>query len=193
MYANSSQFVKQILSLDAPKRQYKRKEAGPDDEKTRVRITLLEYGNKSLIGPSFGITAMKKSDCQVVVEDELAAEVSKLVSCLFFEFFWAFAKKVTGKKICLYISGIGYWIIFSNIFSIKKGTQRFLLYVDIVGLKLDLLKSSSLFVKHFSLHLTFERLRDKLRRLHAIPLYKMLESIDSSDLLEYFMEQLFVF
>lgn len=77
MYANSSQFIKQILSLDAPKRQYKRKEAGPDDEKTRVRITLLEYGNKSLIGPSFGVSAIKKSESDVVVEDELAAEVSE--------------------------------------------------------------------------------------------------------------------
>lgn len=76
MYANSSQCVREILVRDAPKRQYKRKEAGPDDEKTRVRITLLEYGNKSLIGPSFGVTAMKKSDSDAVVEDELAAEVS---------------------------------------------------------------------------------------------------------------------
>lgn len=80
MYANSSQFVQQILNLDAPKRQYKRKEAGPDDEKTRVRITLLEYGNKSLIGPSFGIAAMKKSENEIVVEDELAAEVSEFKS-----------------------------------------------------------------------------------------------------------------
>ncbi|KAG4076761.1 hypothetical protein HA402_009107 [Bradysia odoriphaga] len=75
MYANSSQCVRQILGIDAPKRQYKRKEAGPDDEKTRVRITLLEYGNKSLIGPSFGVTALKKSESDAVVEDEFAAEI----------------------------------------------------------------------------------------------------------------------
>lgn len=31
-----------------PRRQYKRKDAGPDDEKTRVRMTLLEYGNNGL-------------------------------------------------------------------------------------------------------------------------------------------------
>lgn len=86
MYANSSQFVKQILSLDAPKRQYKRKEAGPDDEKTRVRITLLEYGNKSLIGPSFGITAVKKSENEVDIEDELVAEVSEFLSLMVFSF-----------------------------------------------------------------------------------------------------------
>lgn len=35
-----------------PRRQYKRKDAGPDDEKTRVRITLLEYGNKGLFVPN---------------------------------------------------------------------------------------------------------------------------------------------
>lgn len=29
-----------------PHRRYKRKDAGPEDEQTRVRITLLEYGNK---------------------------------------------------------------------------------------------------------------------------------------------------
>lgn len=37
-----------------PRRQYKRKDAGPDDEKTRVRITLLEYGNKGLFAPNLG-------------------------------------------------------------------------------------------------------------------------------------------
>lgn len=100
MYANSSQFVKQILSLDAPKRQYKRKEAGPDDEKTRVRITLLEYGNKSLIGPSFGVAATKKSESEVVVDDELAAEVSE-----FSRFFLQLSRqKRKWKKICLCIS-----------------------------------------------------------------------------------------
>lgn len=29
-----------------PRRKYKRKDAGAEDEKTRVRITLLEYGDK---------------------------------------------------------------------------------------------------------------------------------------------------
>lgn len=29
-----------------PHRRYKRRDAGPEDEQTRVRITLLEYGNK---------------------------------------------------------------------------------------------------------------------------------------------------
>lgn len=35
-------------STFGPRRQYKRKDAGPDDEKTRVRMTLLEYGNNGL-------------------------------------------------------------------------------------------------------------------------------------------------
>lgn len=37
--------------LYGPRRQYKRKDAGPDDEKTRVQITLLEYGNNGLFAP----------------------------------------------------------------------------------------------------------------------------------------------
>lgn len=109
IYANSSQFVKQILSVDAPKRQYKRKEAGPDDEKTRVRITLLEYGNKSLIAPSFGITAIKKSENEVVVDDELVAEVSKL-SCFhlfcarFSPCYYGICLKITEKRIFFVIA-----------------------------------------------------------------------------------------
>lgn len=110
MYANSSQFVKQILSVDAPKRQYKRKEAGPDDEKTRVRITLLEYGNRSLIGPSFGITAVKKSENEVVADDDLAAEVCELKSFPFFVQFRSIRVirlKITGKKISFVIAELG--------------------------------------------------------------------------------------
>lgn len=97
IYANSSQFVKHILSLDAPKRQYKRKEAGPDDEKTRVRITLLEYGNKSLIAPSFGINTIKKSESDVD-EDELSAEVSEFN--LFIVFVVQFFSPCYGIKKC---------------------------------------------------------------------------------------------
>ncbi|XP_055378324.1 coiled-coil domain-containing protein 93 [Condylostylus longicornis] len=43
---NAYENVKKIQEIYSPKRQYKRKEAGNEDEKTRVRITLLEYGNK---------------------------------------------------------------------------------------------------------------------------------------------------
>ncbi|XP_055919878.1 coiled-coil domain-containing protein 93 isoform X2 [Eupeodes corollae] len=38
--------IKRIQDMYSPHRQYKRKETGNEDEKTRVRITLLEYGNK---------------------------------------------------------------------------------------------------------------------------------------------------
>lgn len=41
--------------LYSPCRQYKRKEAGNEDERTRVRVTLLEYGNKcGYMGPGSG-------------------------------------------------------------------------------------------------------------------------------------------
>lgn len=57
-----------ILGQDlyGPRRQYKRKDAGPDDEKTRVRITLLEYGNNGLFAPkltaSVGNASKKPTD-----------------------------------------------------------------------------------------------------------------------------------
>jgi CCDC93, coiled-coil domain len=38
--------VQKVQDTFAPKRQFKRKDASPEDEKTRVRITLLEYGNR---------------------------------------------------------------------------------------------------------------------------------------------------
>lgn len=38
--------VKDIQNIYRPHRKYKRKDAGPEDEQTRIRITLLEYGNK---------------------------------------------------------------------------------------------------------------------------------------------------
>ncbi|XP_055841455.1 coiled-coil domain-containing protein 93 isoform X2 [Episyrphus balteatus] len=55
--------IKRIQDMYSPHRQYKRKETGNEDEKTRVRITLLEYGNK---GAYPGLTpnknASQKSD-----------------------------------------------------------------------------------------------------------------------------------
>lgn len=45
-YLNAIERVKDIQNVYRPHRKYKRKDAGPDDEQTRVRITLLEYGNK---------------------------------------------------------------------------------------------------------------------------------------------------
>lgn len=45
-YLNATECVKEIQNRYRPHRKYKRKDAGPDDEHTRIRITLLEYGNK---------------------------------------------------------------------------------------------------------------------------------------------------
>lgn len=45
-YLNAMERVKDIQNIYRPHRKYKRKDAGPEDEQTRVRITLLEYGNK---------------------------------------------------------------------------------------------------------------------------------------------------
>lgn len=45
-FLNATDRIKEIQNIYRPHRKYKRKDAGPDDEQTRVRITLLEYGNK---------------------------------------------------------------------------------------------------------------------------------------------------
>lgn len=45
-FYNASERAKEVQTIYRPHRKYKRKDAGPDDEQTRVRITLLEYGNK---------------------------------------------------------------------------------------------------------------------------------------------------
>lgn len=71
-----------------PRRQYKRKDAGPDDEKTRVRMTLLEYGNHGQFSSSvppiptpIGVKGPKtipaknesRPTAQVVAEDNMTA------------------------------------------------------------------------------------------------------------------------
>lgn len=45
-YTNAVSCVKDVQDFYSPRRKYKRKDAGQEDEKTRVRVTLLEYGNK---------------------------------------------------------------------------------------------------------------------------------------------------
>lgn len=55
-YTNAVNGVKDVLEFYSPRRIYKRKDAGPEDEKTRVRITLLEYGNKGKAVPSTSTT-----------------------------------------------------------------------------------------------------------------------------------------
>lgn len=50
-YVRASEGVRQVQHVYGPRRQYKRKDAVAGDERTRVRITLLEYGNKGLFAP----------------------------------------------------------------------------------------------------------------------------------------------
>lgn len=45
-FLNATERVKEVQNIYRPHRKYKRKDFGPEDELTRVRITLLEYGNK---------------------------------------------------------------------------------------------------------------------------------------------------
>ncbi|XP_055321348.1 coiled-coil domain-containing protein 93 isoform X2 [Sitodiplosis mosellana] len=45
-FLNATERVKEIQNIYRPHRKYKRKDAGAEDEQMRVRITLLEYGNK---------------------------------------------------------------------------------------------------------------------------------------------------
>lgn len=45
-YTNAVACVRDVQDFYSPRRKYKRKDAGQEDEKTRVRVTLLEYGNK---------------------------------------------------------------------------------------------------------------------------------------------------
>lgn len=45
-FFNATERVKEVQNIYRPHRKYKRKDVGPEDEQTRVRITLLEYGNK---------------------------------------------------------------------------------------------------------------------------------------------------
>uniref|UniRef100_A0A0K8TQD0 Coiled-coil domain-containing protein 93 n=1 Tax=Tabanus bromius TaxID=304241 RepID=A0A0K8TQD0_TABBR len=54
--------IKRVQEIYSPRRQYKRKEPGNEDEKTRVRITLLEYGNKGAISTSSVKNASLKSE-----------------------------------------------------------------------------------------------------------------------------------
>lgn len=53
-----------------PKRQFKRKDAGPNDEKSRVRLTLLEYGNRNNIIVKSDIPKLKNASNSKSVEDE---------------------------------------------------------------------------------------------------------------------------
>lgn len=60
-----------------PKRQYKRKDVGQEDEKMRVRITLLEYGDKGLIslsGKSQSSLKGPKDNDEIIVDDDVTLD-----------------------------------------------------------------------------------------------------------------------
>lgn len=45
-FLNATERVKEVQNIYRPHRKYKRKDVGSEDEHTRIRVTLLEYGNK---------------------------------------------------------------------------------------------------------------------------------------------------
>lgn len=54
-----------------PRRQYKRTNAAPDDEETRARITLLEYGTRGVFVPNPGAaTPTKEKTADLMIEDD---------------------------------------------------------------------------------------------------------------------------
>lgn len=67
-YTNAVACVKDVQDFYSPRRKYKRKDAGQEDEKTRVRVTLLEYGNKgkSQLASATGSKATTKDDAEGV-------------------------------------------------------------------------------------------------------------------------------
>lgn len=72
---NAHAYIKTLREKYAPHRQYKRKEPGNEDEKTRVRITLLEYGDKGLIREgSLKNLSTKSSDDSLVNAPDLDDE-----------------------------------------------------------------------------------------------------------------------
>jgi CCDC93, coiled-coil domain len=78
--------VQKVQDTFAPKRQFKRKDAGPDDEKTRVRITLLEYGNRGsdLMAGRFASTTsgpLTEESLEADMQDEVQ-EILASLQCL---------------------------------------------------------------------------------------------------------------
>lgn len=94
--------VKRIEDYYAAKRQFKRKpNVEPEDEKSRVRLTLLEYGVRS-VARSIGKAADSKASSFNNASDELEQdEVCELTNCqtlIFsasFDFAWNFLLRLT--------------------------------------------------------------------------------------------------
>lgn len=72
-FLNAVERVKDIQNIYRPHRKYKRKDAGPDDEQTRIRITLLEYGNKG----NYILPMHLKSDLSMAKSSGEAGDPSK--------------------------------------------------------------------------------------------------------------------
>lgn len=90
--------VTRVDEVFGPRRQYRRRDNGAGDERTRVRITLLEYGNRGNIprltqrDRSESETAAKANE--TVGEDEIGQEevfflVLSILNVFFFDFFFA--------------------------------------------------------------------------------------------------------
>ncbi|XP_037952581.1 coiled-coil domain-containing protein 93-like isoform X1 [Teleopsis dalmanni] len=58
----ASAHIKRIQELYNPSRQYQRREVTSEDEKTRVRMTLLEYGYRSFPGNGTNLLSTKNTD-----------------------------------------------------------------------------------------------------------------------------------
>lgn len=93
-YMNAVACVKDVQDFYSPRRKYKRKDAGQDDEKTRVRVTLLEYGNKGKphVASVVGSKATTAKDDAEVIEGggdvtNAPNEVFHLLQSLFIQFF----------------------------------------------------------------------------------------------------------
>lgn len=82
-FFNATERIKETQNIYQPIRKYKRKDAGPDDEQTRVRITLLEYGNKGKdILPQHLKTDGKLSS-NATTKEENFNDVSVCIFCVF--------------------------------------------------------------------------------------------------------------
>lgn len=81
-FSNATERVKDVQTIYRPYRKYKRKDAGPEDEQTRVRITLLEYGNKGKdilphhLKADIGVKTVSNSTTKTT-QDENATETQR--------------------------------------------------------------------------------------------------------------------
>lgn len=81
-FSIATERVKEVQTIYRPYRKYKRKDAGPEDEQTRVRITLLEYGNKGKdilphhLKADIGVKAVS-NNASKATQEENATEIQR--------------------------------------------------------------------------------------------------------------------